>query len=259
MVNFDNTEDSLFLHEYKDAHLTDCMVVVGFPSVGFISSIAANYIVRTMKLERIATVISRDFPPYTLLQDGVPSYPVRIYAGKRACKGVNGEPCEQIVVILAEFMPKPELIWSLANLILEWCKHKSVGSIITLEGINIGEQEAVTMGVGSTIASREVLAKYDIKEMKEGMVSGISGMMLAEGERMGQDVICLLGPAKADIPDARGAANLLDIISRMLPELKLDFTPLLKEAETIEQAMKAAMDSMKQPKKPDDVPSNIYG
>jgi uncharacterized protein len=94
--------------------------------------------------------------------------------------------------------------------------------------------------------------------MKEGMVTGISGMMLAEGERMGVDVICLLGPAQSDMPDARGAANLMEVIGRMLPELKLDPVPLLKQAEDIEQGMKAAMESMKPPKKSSEE-SSLYG
>jgi uncharacterized protein len=251
--------EGIFLHEYKDAHLTDCMLVVGFPSVGLISSIAANYIVRTMKLDRVAAIVSADFPPYTILQDGVPSHPVRIYAGKRACEGGVGESCQQIVVILAEFMPKPELIKPLADLILDWAKHKGVNSIITLEGMNVGEQEiTTTYSVGTTAKARTMIQRYEIAEMKEGMVSGMSGMLLAEGERVGMDVICLLGPAKSDIPDARGAANLLELIGRMLPELKLDPVPLLQEAEQIEQAMKSAMDSMKQPNKPMEQ-SYLYG
>jgi uncharacterized protein len=252
--------DGLYLHEYKDAHLTDCLLVVGFPSVGLISSIAANFIVRTMKLERIAAITSPNFPPYTIIQDGVPSHPVRIYAGRRTCEGGTGEACQQIVVVLGEFMPPTELLMPLADLILDWAKHKGVKGIITLEGINVGEGEpTTTVSVGTTGRARDMMMKYQISQMADGMVTGISGMLLAEGERVDTDVICLLGPAKADMPDARGAANLLEIIGRMLPELKLDPVPLLKEAEQIEQGMKAAMESMKAPNKPADQSSFLYG
>lgn len=103
-----------------------------------------------------------------------------------------------------------------------------------------------------------MLEKYDVKEMQEGMVSGISGVLLYEGERLDMDVICLLGPARLDMPDARGAARLLEIVGKMLPELKLDPEPLHKEAEQIEQEMKAAIDSVKHPKKMGDE-SVIYG
>ena len=99
-------DEEMFLHEYKDAQITNAMAVVGFPSVGLISSIAANYIVRTMKLERIATMsprISRPTPSCTTasLRRRVGS------SGKRICDG-DGEKCEQIVVILSEFMPRPD-------------------------------------------------------------------------------------------------------------------------------------------------------
>jgi uncharacterized protein len=254
---FDENQ-KIFLHEYKDAHLTNCLVVLGFPSVGLVSSIAANYIVRNLKLERIAAIVSEEFPPYAILLNGVPSHPVRIFAGSRDCEQ-NGEKCEQLVVIMAEFMPKPEMIKPLADIILEWAKHKGVSTIITLEGMNmVGQEITGNLGVGTTAKARQMMETYKIQEMKEGMVTGISGMMLAEGERMGVDVICLLGPALSDLPDARGAANLLEVIGRMLPELKLDPVPLLKEAEGIEQGMKAAMESMKPPKKSTEE-SSLYG
>jgi uncharacterized protein len=252
-------DEDMFLHEYTDAQITNSMAVVGFPSVGLVSSIAANYIVRTMKLERIATIISKDFPPYTLLHDGVPSPPVRIYAGKRICEG-NGEKCEQIVVILSEFMPRPDLIKRLSEIILEWCQKKGIDTIMTLEGVNMSEnpQETRTFGVGTTVRTKQMLQTYHIDEMKEGMISGISGLLLSEGDRLNIDVMCLLGPAKAEMPDARGAARLLEIIGEMLPEIKLDPQPLMKEAEAIEKEMKTAMESVKQLKKPGEE-SYLYG
>jgi uncharacterized protein len=48
------SEGEIFIHEYGEMDLKDGMVIVGFPSVGLVSSIASNYVVRTMKLERKA-------------------------------------------------------------------------------------------------------------------------------------------------------------------------------------------------------------
>jgi uncharacterized protein len=252
-------DEEMFLHEYKDAQITNSMAVIGFPSIGLVSSIAANYIVRSMKLERIATIISKDFPPYTILHDGIPTPPVRIYAGKRICDG-DGEKCEQIVVILSEFMPRPDLLKRLSQIILDWCQKKGIDTILTLEGVNISDnpQETRIFGVGTTAKTKRMLETYRISEMREGMVSGISGLLLSEGDRQSIDVMCLLGPAKADMPDAGGAARLLEIIGEMLPEIKLDPQPLRKEAEGIEREMKTAMESMKQIKKPGEE-STLYG
>ncbi|HUT27073.1 MAG TPA: PAC2 family protein [Methanomassiliicoccales archaeon] len=250
-------EGKMFIHEYGEVDLKDGMAIVGFPSVGLVSSIASNFIVRTMKLERRATIISKDFPPFTIIHDGVPSPPVRIYAGHRDCEN-KGEKCEKLVVITCEFMPRPDLIKELSDLILGWCKKKNIATILTLEGINIPDEgEIKVLGVGTTKLTRDMLETYKIKELKEGMVTGISGLLLSEGERYQMDVICLLGSARTDVPDARGAANLLDVVGDMLPEIKLDPEPLVKEAEQIESDMQKAMESVQQPKKPTEY-SQIY-
>jgi uncharacterized protein len=222
----------LILHEYKPDRFENGMVIVGFPSVGLVSSIAANFIIRTMNLERVAGAMSKEFPPYTLVHDGVPSPPVRIYAGERKCNG-EGEKCEQLIAIAAEFMPKPEMVKPLSDIIMDWCQHKGIKTIVTLEGINWqSPEEPRIFGVGSTDAARAMLHKYGVEEMKEGMVSGIYGVLLFEGEMRGVDVICLLGPARANFPDARGSAKLLEIVAKMLPELKIDPEPLYGRRRT---------------------------
>jgi uncharacterized protein len=252
-------EEEIFIHEYKKGIYPNAMVIVGFPSAGLISSIAANFITRTLKLERVATIISRDFPPYALVHEGQPAPPVRIDAGTRTCDGA-GEQCDRIAVITAEFMPAPPLVRPLAELITTWCKDKGISTIVALEGMSVGDnpQEKEPMGVASGAKCRKMLTDYNVKELQEGMVSGLSGVLLYEGERLGIDTVVLLGPARQDYPDARGAARLLEIIGRMLPELKLDPEPLFKEAEQIEKEMKAAMESMRRATKPPE-DQMIYG
>lgn len=249
---------NVVLHEYKSAKYENAMMIVGFPSVGLVSSIAANFIIRTSKLNRVAGLMSNEFPPYTLVHEGVPSPPVRVYAGERNCS--DGERCEQIVTVAAEFMPKPELVKPLVDQLLDFCEEKGIKNIVTLEGINWqSPEEPKIFGVGSTQGARDMLKKYDIEEMREGMVSGISGVLLFEGEARGFNVICLLGPARANFPDARGSAKLLELVARMLPELKIDPEPLYKEAEEIEKQIRVAMESVNQPKKPSLEESVVYG
>ena len=249
----------MFIHEYSHQKLNQAMAIVGFPSVGLVSSIAANFIARTMKLDLIAAVICDEFPPYTIIHDGVVAPPVRIYAGKRTCNE-QGESCEQLILITAEFMPAPNLLRPLVQLILDWCKKNDVGKIVALEGINVGEnpEQKDIMAVATGEKCRSMLETYGIKEMKEGMVSGTSGVMLYEGDRLGRDVICLLGPARSEYPDARGAARLLEYVTKMIPELKLDLDPLFKEAEQMEKGMKTTIENVHQAAKHGDE-SLLYG
>ncbi|MGE4275111.1 MAG: proteasome assembly chaperone family protein [Candidatus Methanomethylophilaceae archaeon] len=239
--------EALYIHEYEKMKFKNALAIVGFPSLGLVSSIATNFIVRTMDLKRIAGISSPDFPPYSLVQGGFPMPPVRIYAGDRICDD-DGEDCEHLIVITAEFMPKMEMHYPIAKMILDWCEENDIKTILTMEGIAVPDVDGTPIyGVGSTDAMREKVGKYGIKPMEEGMVRGLSGIILYEAAAKGTDVMTLLGPARADIPDARGAARLLEPIKRMLPELKLDIEPLLKEAEEIETKMKEAAQGITPP------------
>jgi uncharacterized protein len=250
--------DEVRLHEYRDEKYDGALMIVGFPSVGLVSSIAANFIIRTGKLDRVAGITASGFPPFTLVHEGVPSPPVRIYAGERKCD--DGEPCQQIVAVAAEFMPRPDLVQPLVSRLLDYASAKGIKTVVVMEGIDQpGAEEPKILGVGSTNASRDILKKYDIDEMKEGMVSGISGVMLFEGDMRDIDVICLLGPARANFPDARWSAKLLEVIAKMLPEIKIDPEPLFKEAEEIEKQIRMAMQSVEQQKKPTIEESIVYG
>src|SRR4030042_2036987 len=96
------------LIEYEDIDLSNCLLIVAFPTVGLISSIAGHFIIDSLKLKEIGTIISKDFMPATIIHKGKPSPPVRIYAGDKECEP-DGK-CEQIAIIISEFMPPHNII-----------------------------------------------------------------------------------------------------------------------------------------------------
>jgi len=251
--------NDLFIHEYKHLKLDRAMVVIGFPSIGLVSSIATNFIVKQMKLEKVAAIISDDFPPYSIVHEGNIIPPMRIHAGSRICDE-KGEKCEHLVVITSEFMPSPNLLRPVVDLIIEWGRKNDANTILTLEGMNMGDnpEQKEILAVATGERCKSMLSTYGLKELNEGMVSGLSGVMLSEGDRLNQDVICLLGPARADYPDARGAARLLEQVAKMLPELKLDPEPLFKEAETVERELRSNLERMKSSSRRTDE-SVLYG
>ena len=124
--------DEIEIIEYKDVDLSNSLLVVAFPTVGLISSIAGHYIVDSLKLKEIGTIASNRFMPATVIHNSIPSPPVRIYAGEKIC-GPDGS-CEQIAVIISEFMPPLEIIKPLSDKILEWADSKGCKTIVALEG-----------------------------------------------------------------------------------------------------------------------------
>ena len=236
--------EELIIHNYSDKKLKNAVALIGFPSIGLVSSIATNFLSRELGLNLIAGMSSPEFPPYAVIHNGIPLPPLRIYAGDRECD--DGMKCDGLVVITSEFLPKPEMHYPIAMALLDWLHEHDVNTIITLDGLPQNENENILVGTGSTQMSMEIMSKYGINSMQDGLIRGISGIMLYEGANRGVNVITLMGSAKVDMPDPRGAAKLMEPLSRMLPELKIDPEPLYAEAEEIEKRMKGGQPEVKE-------------
>jgi uncharacterized protein len=252
---------SITVHEYKKKDLSNAMVVISFPTVGLVSTIAANFLVSNLKLELVAAFSSDDFYPAAIIQDGVPMPPVRVYAGDHVC-GPKGS-CEQLVVITSELPIRTASFSPLAERIIQWCRENRCHIVVTLEGVNSPEppnEPAKVFHVGSNEEALSHLKGLDTEPLNTGMVSGLSGILLYKGNIQKFGVACLLAQAHADFPDSRSAARLLTVLHRMVPQIEIDPQPLMEQAKVIEDQVRKAMAQIKPmaPAELPDVPPGMY-
>lgn len=253
-----NHTDDLTFIEYQKTDISNSMLVVAFPTVGIVSSIAGRYIIDSLKLEEIGTIHSRYFMPTTVIHKGVPSPPVRIYTGKKIC-GLEGL-CDQLTVIISEFMPPMDLIKPLVDKIFAWSEKKGCKIIITLEGLHTTNlKQTKTYGIATTPAMKKILQKYSIEEIKEGMITGDTGVFLYDGVRLKRDVICLLADAQTAFPDSRAAGLLIENLNKLLG-VKINPEPLYKDADEIEKRIRSFLNQSK-PTAPSaaQLPGTMYG
>ena len=223
----------------KDLQVSDHTLITGFPGVGLCSTIAANFMADSLKMEIVGYMQSDKLPPAAVVQNGIPLAPVRIYRR------------EGLVILLSDFAIPMQLSSIMAQTILDWQDGKGrFKSIIALEGLMAepteAKREVKVYGVGSTESARERLKSAKVEVFDHGWITGVSGLLLSEGNRLGQDTICLLAEANAMYPDARSAAKLVETVDAMFPEIKLDLKPLYDEAEKIEENIKTQMDKAKE-------------
>lgn len=246
--------------EHKKMDLSNCMLAVSFPTVGLVSSIAGHHIVDSLKLKEIGAIVSNQFMPTTVIHNKYPSPPVRIYAGKKKCGPKDG--CDKIAVIMSEFMPPYNLIGSLVDTILEWAEQKKCRVITSFEGSHgkkeTDEKENKVFGVASNEYMQSVLEKFDISQMGEGMITGVTGVLLYKTALQNQNMMCLLSKAHSKFPDSRAAAELIQVLDVMLPGIKLDPKPLYEEAERIEEKIKSFMEQSKPTAPQSGFPMNMY-
>jgi len=253
---------NISIHEYKKKDISNSLVIISFPTVGLVSSIVASFLISNMKLELIAGITSDDFYPAAIIYEGVPTPPVRIFAGENVCGPEN--KCDQIVVITSELPIRTSAFSPLADKIIEWCNEKNCKILTTLEGIQSKDPSGdniLVFHVASNEEAAEQLKGLPSKPFDTGMVSGLSGILLYKGNLQNIAISCLMSEAHAEYPDSRSAAELLKVLDKMVPQIKMDPEPLLKEAEEIEEKIKKAMAQIKpmSPAELPDIPPGMYG
>jgi len=258
-------DDDIQIHMYEDVDLNNAMLIDGFPTVGLLSTIVSSFIVDALKLRRVGAIVSRHFPAAAIIQNGVPSPPLRIYAGPKLCGPEN--ECDQVVVLNSEVRIPDDLQLPLAKKILDWAKVQGIKTTLTIEGTPLHdapdpEDKVGIYGAGSTERARELITRFNLMPMDMGIITGVSGHLLYLANMEARDVLCLLGPAHAQYPDARAAAKMIELIDEMLPVIEIDTKPLLEQAGKIEKEIKGALDAiqmgMEHGKEPRPLPGPMY-
>ena len=239
-----HTEDELMhlddveIIDFEDIDLSDATVIVGFPSIGMVSTIVANYLIDALDLKQIGALNSAEFPTLSVVHTGEPLSPVRTYAGIL-------ETGKKIAIFVSEFKPKSHLINSISNTVMEWVSEKGCNLLISPEGMIVEgkkdkfsdeENTADAYAIGSTEQTRTMLREKNIPQFKNGIIAGVSGVLLNIGKQAGFDVIAVLAEAHPDIPDAGAAASALNVIAK-ITGVEINIGPLYDEARRIEKQL----------------------
>ncbi len=253
--------EGIQIYELKRMDLRGATVIDGFPSVGLVSSIVANYLINALNLTQIGIMDSVYFPTVALVRDGQPMNPVRIYAGPKV------EDRDQVVVFISEFQPPPNLIKAIAATVLDWAQDARCnllvcpeGLIVDAEGVEEEDRQVEVYGIGSTDKAMDMLRDNHVTMFEEGVITGVAGVLLNEGRKRDFDVITLLSEAHPDYPDARAAARVIETIDKLMLHTELDAKPLYEEAERIEMQLKSIHQQTEAAKKPSGpVRPSMYG
>jgi uncharacterized protein len=72
-------ETKITIKELRDINLEGGYLIDGFPSVGLSSVIATESMIQTSQFQLAGIIDSEVFPPISLIKDGKPNYPTRIF------------------------------------------------------------------------------------------------------------------------------------------------------------------------------------
>jgi uncharacterized protein len=228
-------------HEFKGYALvlqdgadprTGGVAIAGFTTAGMVGVIAASHIIKTLKMRQLGTVLNAEFPAVALIHNEVPKHPVRVYQG------------DGIGVFTSEIQFKNEQDIMFASTVLEWFTKGGFDRLIIIDGL-VGTNDIASgqlFGVGSSETARVRLRNAGIEPIQQGIVAGITGFLLGEGDRLGIDVTALLAEASPLYPDARAAALAVEAIGD-LTGFEIPLSELLENAQTIESSVQEVIEN----------------
>ncbi len=216
------------IKELRPLNLEGGYLIDGFPSMGFSSVIATESIIHTSQFKLAGIIDSDIFPPISLIKDGKPNYPTRIF--------VNDEL--KVAAFLSHLALQESLHRNVAKKMLDWAKNKKISLIISSVSVKSTDKNEEIIAVGSTENATKKLKEAGLKVLEFGTIPGIPGMLLNEGSLTQQDVIVILFHSEGTGPDFRSSAKLCMAISQLIPGASCDIPALQAEAEKIEQVIK---------------------
>jgi len=218
------------VRELTDIDLEGGYLIDGFPSIGFSSAIATESMIHTSQFELAGVIDSESFPPISIVKDGKPNFPTRVFVNKEL----------KVAVFLSYLSIDQPLQRITAKTMLEWAKKHKIGLIVSSVAVKSSNSEGEIIGIGSTDSARTKISEAGLKVLEHGTVPGIPGMLLNEGSLSNQDVIVIIFYTEGTGPDFKSSADLCMAMSKLIPGASCDIASLEKEAEKAETLIKEA-------------------
>jgi uncharacterized protein len=226
-----HSKPTIEIRKLKEINIEGGVVFDGFHNIGLTSIIACGCFIHSLKTELVGILDSSLFSPMSVIYDGKPNFPARIYANEE----------KKLGFFISELVLDPSAYRPVADLILRWSKDNKCKTIISIVGKAVEKEEEEKPSLNVISNSSIIMKKLNeagILSLKNGTVNGIPGILLNESNWKNIDVIVFVVDFIFGVPDFRAAANVVQAISKIVPEAYCEIQLLTKEAENIENNLK---------------------
>ena len=218
----------IIVREVKSIDIEGGYLLDGFPYAGLASAIATESMINTVQFEMVGVLDSDLFPPLSIIKNGVPNFPTRIFANNDL----------KVAIFSSYLTPHESLHRQVAKTMLDWANKHKCSYIVSSSAIRSEEQDSFIVGVGSTNEAKKKLTDAEIPLLSNGTIPGIPGILLNEGTLSDTNVIVLLSNSKDSGPDFKAGAQICMAMSKIVPGTACDLKSILQEAEVVEQSIK---------------------
>ncbi|HLC63657.1 MAG TPA: PAC2 family protein [Candidatus Nanoarchaeia archaeon] len=208
------------------------IIVEGFPGLGFVGTIAVEFLIEHLNAELIGKISTQKLLPMAAIHKELVVEPLGIYYSKK-----------YNLILIHALGNISGLEWEIAAAVSELAKQVKAKEIISLEGVSSQNQsEDALRSYYYSPNKNKKIEKLGMEPLKEGIVVGVSGALLLKDKL---PLSCLFSETRTGLPDSRAAANIIKSLDKYL-NLKIDYQPLLKKADEFEAKLKGMMAQAKE-------------
>ena len=210
------------------------VVISGFPGVGMVGAIAAEFLIQHMGTEHIGKIILDKSPALVAIHEGKLVEPFSIYYSRK-----------YNIVVVHSILAVPGTEWQAAAALLSICKTLKAKELVSIEGVasNSGEEspqpsKSRILYYTNSAAKEKALGRQKIEKLKEGIIMGPTSAVLIRVEKL--PVTCFFAETNTTMPDSSAAAQVIKALDGYLG-LKVDYKPLLQLAAKFEEKLRNIM------------------
>ncbi|MGZ5500988.1 MAG: proteasome assembly chaperone family protein [Nitrososphaeraceae archaeon] len=228
-----HTEPIIEIRKLKEINIEGGVVFDGFHGIGLTSTIAIGCFINSLKTELVGILDSPLFPPISVIYDAKPNFPARIYANEE----------KKLAFFVSEAILESSAYRQIAHTILNWSNYNKCKTVISVAGREIEKEDRTKKEHSLYVISNSPIIMKELNEvgilsLKNGTVNGIPGILLNEANWKNIDVVVFVVDVISGVLDFRTAANVTQVVSKIVPEAYCEIKPLIKEAERIENNLK---------------------
>ncbi|MDG7013584.1 MAG: proteasome assembly chaperone family protein [Nitrososphaerota archaeon] len=210
------------------------VLVCGLPGSGYVGKLAADHLVTSLRLKKVAEYTSATFPPQVNVKEDGTAEPPK---GELFFASMKGK--RSIMVFTADTQPTTsEGEYELSDKVVKFAKKCGVKRVYTLAAYITGSftKSPKVYGAGTCKEMADALSANGVTLMKDGGISGMNGLLIGVGALRGLEGACLLGETSGYVVDATASKAVLELLSRVL-DIPMDTSRLNERAEETQKVI----------------------
>ncbi len=208
----------------------DVTIVEGFPGFGLVGTITTEFLIDHLDATKIGSIWLNEMEPMVAVHEREVVDPIGLFYSKK-----------YNLVIVHVITEAKKIEWKLTRALSLLAKKLSAKEIISIEGVGLIGGKAKAGVYYYSTKNKKRFESLKIPALEEGIIMGLTAALLL---RIKTPLSCIFAETKSKLPDSRAAANVVEAIDKYLG-LKVNYEPLLKQAEEVELKIKSILKNTK--------------